>query len=233
MNRTFSREHASEASLILNRGEVKAETFEEFLVQSAADGHINLIFERGMYLLAEDLQKVLSLFEEAKVPFELIGGLAVNAHLMAAQERSRSFLTRDIDLLVKRSDLDQIVETAKRLRYEAKRMIGGYALIAPGQDLAESIHMLFVGEKPKSTYPAINPDLNPVIKGLFGLQIPVAPVRDIVILKLNSLRIKDLLHIQVLDSVGLITPDIEASLPEVLRQRLGEAREQFAAEEIE
>jgi hypothetical protein len=70
-------------------------TFEQFLSESAQQGHTNLLFERGKYSLAEDLERVLQLFAEAGVPFQVIGGLAVNAHLMAASKRSRSFLTRD------------------------------------------------------------------------------------------------------------------------------------------
>jgi hypothetical protein len=122
--------------------------FEQFLAESVQQGHTNLLFERGMYSLAEDLERVLHLFAEAGVPFQVIGGLAVNAHLMAASRRSRSFLTRDIDLLVRRADLEEIVRAAKTLGYEPKRMLGGYALIGPGQELPEAVQMLFVGESP-------------------------------------------------------------------------------------
>jgi hypothetical protein len=183
-----------------------------------------------MYSLAEDLERVLHLFAEAGVPFQVIGGLAVNAHLMAASKRSRSFLTRDIDLLVRRSDLDSIIRAAKFLGYEPKRMLGGYALIGPGQELSEAIHMFFVGEKPKSSYPVQNPDLDPEEKHLFGLTIPVARLRDLLILKLNSLRPKDVVHLEVLDQVGFITPGSEESLPAVLRARLELARQQFETE---
>jgi hypothetical protein len=205
-------------------------SFEQFVSESAQQGHVNLLFEKGMYSLAEDLERILQLFAEAGVPFELIGGLAVNAHLMAASERSRSFLTRDIDVLVRRSDLDAIMRAAKLLDFEPKRMLGGYALIGPGQELWESVHMLFVGEKPKSTYPVQNPDLNPEGKDLFGLTIPVAPLRDLLILKLNSLRPKDVVHLEVLDQVGFITLGLEQSLPAVLRARLEVARRQFDTE---
>ena len=205
-------------------------SFEQFLSESAQQGHTNLLFERGMYSSAEDLERILQLFAEAGVPFELIGGLAVNAHLMAASKRSRSFLTRDIDVLVRRSDLDAIVGAAKLLGFEPKRMLGVFALIGPGQELSESVHMLFVGEKPKSTCPIQNPDLNPEDKDLFGLTVPVAPVRDLLILKLNSLRPKDVVHLEVLDQVGFITLEVEQSLPGVLRARLELARKQFETE---
>ena len=43
-------------------------------------------------------------------------------------------------------------------------------------------------------------------------------------MKLTSFRLKDKVHIQDLDGVGLITPEIEAALPEPLRERLREVR---------
>jgi hypothetical protein len=106
---------------------VVSETIEE-------QGHVHVLFEQGMYFLAEDLERILQVFREARVPYEVIGGLAVNAHLMAAFHRSRSFLTRDIDFLVRRSDLDQIIHLASEAGYVAKKMMGGYALLLPGQE---------------------------------------------------------------------------------------------------
>jgi hypothetical protein len=43
-------------------------------------------------------------------------------------------------------------------------------------------------------------------------------------MKLTSYRLKDRVHIQDFDAVGLITAEVEASLPEVLRLRLAELR---------
>jgi hypothetical protein len=43
-------------------------------------------------------------------------------------------------------------------------------------------------------------------------------------MKLTSYRLKEKVHIQDLDAVGLITPEVEAQLPEVLRARLREVR---------
>ena len=54
--------------------------------------------------------------------------------------------------------------------------------------------------------------------------ILIAPVTDLVLMKLTSFRLKDQVHIQDMDSVGLITPEIENSLPEALRERLKQVR---------
>ena len=43
-------------------------------------------------------------------------------------------------------------------------------------------------------------------------------------MKLTSFRMKDRVHIQDMDSVGLITPEIEAGLSDIFRARLAEIR---------
>ena len=52
----------------------------------------------------------------------------------------------------------------------------------------------------------------------------VASVADLVRMKLTSFRDKDRVHIRDLDGVGLITTEIEAALPDVLRERLARIR---------
>ena len=106
--------------------------------------------------------------------------------------------------------------------------MGGYTLIRPDQDLAEAVHLIFVGEKSKSTQPLPHPALHPEEMRLFGVAIPVAPLKDVLHMKLNSLRPKDLVHLETLDDVGLITPALERELPPTLQERLKEARRQIA-----
>ena len=52
----------------------------------------------------------------------------------------------------------------------------------------------------------------------------IAPVVDLVHMKLTSYRLKDQVHIQDLDHAGLITPEIEKTLSEPLLARLLEVR---------
>ena len=203
-------------------------TFDQFVSDSAA-GHsgVNLIFEAGMYSLSNDLEQIVTALRDADVHFEVVDGVAVNAHIFSLN-RSRSFVTRDIDLLVNRSDLPRIAEAAEPLGYHAKKMMGGYTLIRPGQDLAEAIHLLFIGEKSKSNQPFPHPEIHPEEKHLLNLRIPVAPLKDLLAMKLNSLRPKDVVHIEILDDVGLINQDLERELPPALRERLNEARKIIA-----
>ncbi len=203
-------------------------SFEEFVAESAEHGGVNLVFESGMYSLVNDIEAIVKVLRDAGVQFEVIGGVAVNVHILSLR-RSRSFVTRDIDLLLHRSDLERAATAAQTLGYRAKKMMGGYMLIRPEQDIAEAVYLIIVGEKSKSTQPFPHPELHPEEKNLFGITIPVAPLTDLLHMKLNSLRPKDLLHLETLDDVGLITPDVERQLPPVLQDRLEEARKQIAA----
>jgi hypothetical protein len=180
-----------------------------------------------MYSLINDLERIVNALRQAGVEFEVVGGVAVNAHILELH-RSRSFVTRDIDLLVHRSDLQRIGEAAEALGYQAKKMMGGYTLIRPEQDLAEAVHLIFVGERSKSTQPLPHPALHPEHRSLFGVTVPVAPLNDLLQMKLNSLRPKDLIHLETLDEAGLITPTLERGLPPALQERLKEARRQIA-----
>lgn len=45
-------------------------------------------------------------------------------------------------------------------------------------------------------------------------------------MKLISFRLRDKTHIIDMDSAGLITPEIEAGLPDVLRARLNQVRDE-------
>jgi hypothetical protein len=137
-------------------------------------------------------------------------------------------VTRDFDLLVCRNDLQRIAETAESLGYHARKMMGGYTLIRPEQDHAEAVYLHFAGERSKSTQPLPHPELHPEEKQLFGISIPVAPLKDLLQMKVSSLGPKDLIHLEILDDLGLITADLEGELPPLLQERLKGARQQIA-----
>ena len=199
-------------------------TFEQHLSESVGPpGGFNVVYEAGMYGLTKNLERIVKALRDAGVHFEVVGGVAVNAHIYASH-RTESFVTRNIDLLVHRHDLHRVAEAAQALGYAAKKMMGGYTLIRPGQDLGEAIHLLFVGERSKSTQPLPHPELHPEEKRLLNLNVPVAPLKDLLQMKLSSLCPEDLIHIETLDEVGLITPALEEQLSPILRQRLAEAR---------
>ena len=60
---------------------------------------------------------------------------------------------------------------------------------------------------------------------LRGLRL--MPIADLVRTKLTSCRLKDQTHIQDLDEAGLITPEVEAALSPILRERLKDVRTRY------
>lgn len=184
-----------------------------------------------MYHLIDELSQIVKVLTEANVSFAVIGGMAVNAHLVSCEQGSRAFVTRDIDLLVERNDLPNIVQAAEAAGYTARRIMGGYMLIRPGQQPGEAVHLVFAGERSRSDYLLPHPAVHAEHKELFGAVVPVAALDDLVRMKLNSFRAKDLVHLQTLDASGLLTPQLERQLPDALKERLDRARQQFAAEE--
>ena len=98
--------------------------------------------------------------------------------------------------------------------------------LRPGQQPEEAVRLLFVGEKS---------GMHPEEKHLpqLGLSIPVARLRDLVQMKLNSFRPKDEAHLEILDKCSLITPSLESDLPEALRERLAQARKRYSIDEFE
>jgi hypothetical protein len=207
------------------------QTFEDYLSHVATQGGVNLLFETAMYSLVDELERITRTLKDAGVPFEVIGGMAVNAHLLANQQRSRTFVTRDIDLLVQRADLPAIIRAAEAAAYTPKKMMGGFMLLRPGQQPAEAAHLVFVGERSRSTHPLPFPPIRPESKEVLGVSVPVAALSDLLQMKLNSYRAKDLVHLEIMDGCGLITRQIEKELPPVLVERLAAARRQFSQEE--
>src|SRR5580698_4960451 len=87
-------------------------TFEQFLRSAAADGEaINTVFEERLFELVGVLHKIAQVLSEAEVPYELIGGLAVLVHVEEVNPELTA-LTRDVDLMIRREDLERIKDAA-------------------------------------------------------------------------------------------------------------------------
>jgi hypothetical protein len=133
--------------------------------------------------------------------------------------------TKDVDIMVRRADLGRIKEVAERHGFTFRHAAGLDMLLPEGERQARNaVHLIFTGEKASPRQAAPNPPLRPEFRSLHGVEVAVIPVSDLVEMKLSSYRGIDRVHIRDMDSVGLITVEIESALPPVLRVRLGEAR---------
>ena len=172
--------------------------------------------------LRDTVRRLAEAFSRAGIEYRVVGGLAVFIHVHE-RDPGAARSTRDVDVAVDRAQLSAIVEAVRPLGLCHRHAAGVDMLVDAREPKARSaVHLVFVREKVRPDYPEAIPDFSPPTQTAEG--VLVAPVADLVRRKLISYRLKDRVHIQDMDAVGLITPDIEAQLPDALRARLSEVR---------
>ncbi len=179
-------------------------------------------YDNHLDQLTATAARVCNALRQAGIDYRVVGGLAVLFHVQS-RDPLAARLTKDVDLAINRSDLARIAEAVRHLGLEYRHVAGVDMLVDAVKPKAKSgVHLLFAGEKVRST------DLEPVPAlsdpGVDEQGILVTPVASIVRMKLISFRLRDKTHLIDLDSVGLITPEIEAGLPDALRERLQQVR---------
>ena len=201
-------------------------TFEQFIQETARKGEvINLMFEQRLFDLVGVLHKITSPLMAAGVPHELIGGLAVLIHVEEA-DPEHATLTRDVDLMIWRSDLERVKDIAMQHGFRFRHAAGiDMLLYGPTESAKNAVHLVFSGEKVRPNQAVSNPAIAPEKKSILGTEIMIIPVADLVRMKLSAFHDKDRVHVRGMDAAGLITPEIEESLPAELRSRLQHIRE--------
>jgi len=201
-------------------------SFAEFLGNAAAKREfVNVLFEERVFDLIGTLQKLSLPLEEAGVPHELVGGLAVFLHVENA-DSTHSSLTRDIDLMIRREDMGRVVAIAEEHGFRFRHSEGlDMLLYGETNSARNAVHLLFSGERVKETQLDLHPSIRPVRAGLHGQDFLVIPVVDLVRMKLCSYRDKDRVHVRGMEAAGLITEEVERELGDELRARLRHIRE--------
>jgi hypothetical protein len=201
-------------------------TFAQFLADAARKGEaVNTLFEERLFDLVGILHKIAHTLTAEDIPYELIGGLAVLIHVEEANPE-HSTLTRDVDLMVHREDLERIQAAAARDGFRFRHAAGVDMLLYGSTDSAKNaVHLLFTGEKVRPSQATQNPPIAPERKRIHGEEVFVIPVADLVTMKLSSYRDKDRVHVRSMDAAGLITPEVENRLAPELVTRLQHIRE--------
>jgi len=172
---------------------------------------VNSFFEARLEQLIGLAELVEKAFSSAGLEYRVAGGLAAYLYVEDA-EPDAGRLTKDIDITVRRADLEQIAKAVETFGLEYRHAAGLDMLVRREQVPARrAVHL----------YPEAAPELGPYrrIKGL-----RLIPLADLVRMKLTSFRAKDEAHLKDLDEAGLITGEIEAALSPILRERLAQVR---------
>jgi hypothetical protein len=179
-------------------------------------------YDRHVEQLFDVVHRVTAALRAAGIEHRVVDGLAVFLHV-SQRDPLAARMTRDIDLAVHRSDLARVSEAVRAYGFAFRHTAGIDMLVDASAPSARSaVHLVCIGEKVQPEYVEPVPELTQSVETEEGILL--APVADLVRMKLTSYRLKDRVHIQDMDAVGLITPEIEESLSPELRRRLAEVR---------
>ena len=182
------------------------------------DGLLSLDrMERAVEKVRDRLLRSTAALESAGVPYAVIGGNAVMAWVEQADESAVRF-TQDVDLVLRREDLDRAREALGRAGFVHRRSAGiDMFLDGPGAKARDAVHVIFSGEKVRPEYVAAVPD---VAESVSFKSYRVLSLEAVVRMKLTSYRRKDQVHILDMIGVGLVDATWPARYPPELAARL-------------
>ena len=150
------------------------------------------------------------------MPFALVGGQAVALWVTTRSAAVRT--TKDVDLLLQRSDLPAPGGGAPGrhglLRTSGSRHVSG----TRGSHPRHAVHLVWAGEKVRPEYELPSPQIEERQELSAGL--PVVSLPGLVPMKLLSYRDRDRVHLTDMIEVGLIDRDMLATLTPELGKRL-------------
>jgi hypothetical protein len=173
--------------------------------------------ERAVAKVRERLLRATAALNQVGVPYAVVGGNAV-ASWVATVDEGAVRTTRDIDLLVRRSDLPAIRAALEQAGFVYDELLDVIMFRdGPAGKPSEAIHLLFSGEKTRPEHllpaPAIQTVQNPA-------NFAVITLESLLMMKLMSNRRKDQVHVEDLIGVRLIDASWLTRLPPELAERL-------------
>ena len=165
------------------------------------------------------LLRAASALEKAGVKYAVVGGNAV-AIWVARVDEAAVRNTQDVDILLRRADLDAATQALAGAGF-VRRHVAGIDLFldGPGAKARDAVHVVFANEKVHQEYVEPAPDVDQVER---GDEYYVLALEALVRMKLTSFCRKDQVHLLDLLGVGLIDASWCPRLPPALAARLQE-----------
>lgn len=173
--------------------------------------------ERAVEKVRDRLLRSTAALEAAGVPYAVIGGNAVMAWVEQVDESAVRF-TQDVDLVIRREDLDRASEALGKAGFVHRRAAGVEMFLdGPGAKARDAVHVIFSGEKVRPEYHAPVPDVS---EAESFKSYRVLSLEALVRMKLTSYHRKDQVHLLDMLDVGLIDVSWPARYPAELAARL-------------
>ncbi len=173
--------------------------------------------ERAVANVRERLLRATAALNQAGVPYAVVGGNAV-ASWVATVDEGAVRNTRDVDLLVRRSDLPAITAALEQAGFVPDELLD-VVMFRDGAEgkPSEAVHLLFAGEKTRPDHLLAAPEILTVKD---PANFSVIALETLVVMKLMSNRRKDQVHVLDMIAVGLIDASLLTKLPPELSVRL-------------
>jgi hypothetical protein len=174
---------------------------------------------RAVEMVRERLGGSTAALEAAKIPYAVADDLAV-ATWVARVDESSVRNTPDVDILLRRSDLDAANSALSAVGFVG-RVVNGMQLFSDGSDAKprNSVHIMFAEERVRSDDLMPAPD---VCESEPGPNFRVLALEPLVKMLLVSFRSKDRMHLRDMIDVGLVDETWLDRLPAELSSRLKE-----------
>jgi hypothetical protein len=174
---------------------------------------------RAVEVVKRRLLRATADLEDAGIAYAVVGGNAVAAWVGRVDEAAVRF-TQDVDLLIRRADLDATRSALERVGfcYRHSSSIDMF-LDGPEAKARDVIQVVFAGERVRPEYELPAPD---VLEAEKSEAFRVLGLDALVRMKLTSYRDKDRTHLRDLIGVGLVDGSWTARLPDRLALRLQE-----------
>jgi hypothetical protein len=172
---------------------------------------------RAVEKVRERLLRATAALKKAGVPYAVVGGNAV-ASWVARVDEAAVRNTQDVDLLIRRADLDAATAALAGAGFVRRHVAGiGLFLDGPKAKARDAVRIVFAGEKVRPEYSQPAPD---VTEAEPADAYQVLKLEALVCMKLTSFRDRDRTHLRDLMEVGLIDAAWCQRLPPELAARL-------------
>jgi hypothetical protein len=156
---------------------------------------------RAVEKVKERLLRATAALDKAGVPYAVAGGNAV-AHWVATIDEAAVRNTQDVDLLMRRTDLDAATAALTKVGFVRRHVASiDMFLDGPKAKARDAVHVVFAGEKVRKEYSMAAPDVSDA-KSTASFR--VLSLEALVRMKLTSFRDKDRTHLRDLIEVGLV-----------------------------
>ena len=163
------------------------------------------------------LLRATQALEDVHVPYAVAGGNAVAAWVASIDEAAVRN-TQDVDILLRRADLNKAAQALKAVGFFQRHVAGmDVFLDGPNAKVRDAVHIVFAGEKVRKHETLSNPD---VTASVTADRFRILALEALVQIKLTAFRDKDRTHLRDLLDVGLIDGTWPVRYPAELAERL-------------